>query len=86
MPSQSNAMSADPAYLSASTNELQNVFKSYPVKLQIEVPPKTPMYMSDNYAESEIVMGRSTKLEFVSASIGTTAGHEHLIIRCRVVN
>ena len=86
MPSQSNAMSADPAYLSASTNELQNVFKSYPVKLQIEVPPKTPMYMSNNYAESEIVMGRSTKLEFVSTSIGTTAGHEHLIIRCRVVN
>jgi hypothetical protein len=79
-------LSSDCAFTSASTNELQNVFyNQFDVKLMLEVPPKTPMYFSDNYAESEIVLSRGTKLEYVSSSIGKTGGYTHLIIRCRVV-
>ena len=87
-------MQVDPAYLSASLNEMQNVFYgNYRVKLQIEIPPGTPMYMTDNYAESEIVLGRGTQLEFIGVSIQTItrnfgwAGdqqYHHVTIRCRV--
>ena len=72
---------ADPAYLSASTNENQNVFTSYPVKLQIEVPPHTHFYMTDNYVESEVVFGRSTKLLFKQARIKGS----HLVLRCMMI-
>lgn len=72
---------ADPAYLSASTNENQNVFTSYPVKLQIEVPPHTHFYMTDNYVESEVVFGRSTKLLFKHARIEGS----HLVLRCMMI-
>lgn len=72
---------ADPAYLSASTNENQNVFTYYPVKLQIEVPPHTHFYMTDNYVESEVVFGRSTKLLFKQARIEGT----HLVLRCMMI-
>lgn len=72
---------ADPAYLSASTNENQNVFTSYPVKLQIEVPPHTHFYMTDNYVESEVVFGRSTKLFFKQARIKGS----HLVLRCMMI-
>lgn len=87
-------MQVDPAYLSASLNEMQNVFYgNYRIKLQIEIPPGTPMYMTDNYAESEIVLGRGTQLEFIGVSIQTItrnfgwAGdqqYHHVTIRCRV--
>ena len=83
-------IAVDPAYLSASTNEAQNVFYGqYGVKLQIEVPPGTPMYLTDNYTESEIVLGRGTRLEFIGISIEdmrTNWGTKfsHVTIRCRV--
>lgn len=72
---------SDPAYLSASTNENQNVFTYYPVKLQIEVPPHTHFYMTDNYVESEVVFGRSTKLLFKQARIEGS----HLVLRCMMI-
>lgn len=72
---------SDPAYLSASTNENQNVFTYYPVKLQIEVPPHTHFYMTDNYVESEVVFGRSTKLLFKKARIEGS----HLVLRCMMI-
>ena len=87
-------MQVDPAFLSASLNETQNVFYgNYKVKLQIEIPPGTPMYMTDNYPESEVVLGRGTQLEFIGVSIQTitrnfgVAGdvlYHHVTIRCRV--
>jgi len=83
-------LSQDPAFLSASTNEIQNVFyDSYAVKLQIEVPPNTPLYFTNNYSESEVVLGRATKLQYLSSSMGKTKGdwqtYDHLVIRCRLV-
>lgn len=83
-------LSQDPAFLSASTNEIQNVFyNSYDVKLQIEVPPNTPLYFTNNYSESEVVLGRATKLQYISSSMGKTKGdwrtYDHLVIRCRLV-
>lgn len=80
------ALMPDPAYMSASTNELQNVFKNhFGVKLQIETPAGTPMYFTDNFTESEIIMGRGTKLQYLSSGIGYTGSKAHLIIRCRVI-
>lgn len=83
-------MAIDPAFLSASTNEVQNVFYSqHKVKLQIEIPPGTPMYLTDNYAESEIVLGRGTTLEFLGVEVKEMADrwgskYKHVTIRCRV--
>lgn len=85
---------ADPAYLSASTNERQNVFydqSSYLVKLVIEVPPGTPMYFTNNYQESEVVLGRSTQYQLLS--VDTTIMKDRygydmkpkLLLRCRIV-
>lgn len=83
-------LSQPPAFLSASTNEIQNVFyNSYAVKLQIEVPPNTPLYFTNNYSESEVVLGRATKLQYLSSSMGKTKGgwrtYDHLVIRCRLI-
>lgn len=82
---------ADPAYMSASTNEWQNVFYDNDVKLQIEVPPGTPVYITNNIAESEVVFGRGTKLHVVDMSL-TKDNHpqwkvdyEHLTVRCRLI-
>lgn len=76
----------DPAYMSASTNELQNVFYSqYDVKLMIEIPPRATMYLSNNYPESEIVLRRGSRLQFLNALPGYTGGKLHLIIRCRLI-
>lgn len=76
----------DSAYMSASTNELQNVFvNQYDVKLMIEIPPKTPMYFTNNYPESEIILGRATNLQYLSSSVGYTGSRAHIVIRCRVV-
>lgn len=83
-------MAIDPAFLSASTNEVQNVFYSqHKVKLQIEIPPGTPMYLTDNYPESEIVLGRGTTLEFLGVEVKEIADrwgskYKHVTIRCRV--
>lgn len=83
-------MAIDPAFLSASTNEVQNVFYSqHKVKLQIEIPPGTPMYLTDNYPESEIVLGRGTTLEFLGVEVKEMANrwgskYKHVTIRCRV--
>ncbi|MBQ8854024.1 MAG: hypothetical protein IJZ67_06945 [Alistipes sp.] len=80
------ALMSDPACMSASTNELQNVFKSIlDVKLQIETPAGTPMYFTDNFTESEIVFGRRTKLQYLSSGITYTGRKAHLTIRCRIV-
>lgn len=83
-------MAIDPAFLSASTNDVQNVFYSqHKVKLQIEIPPGTPMYLTDNYPESEIVLGRGTTLEFLGVEVKEMADrwgskYKHVTIRCRV--
>lgn len=83
-------MAIDPAFLSASTNEVQNVFyNQHKVKLQIEIPPGTPMYLTDNYPESEIVLGRGTTLEFLGVEVKEIADrwggkYKHVTIRCRV--
>ena len=81
----------DPAYLSASASEWQNVFKHYKIKLEIEVPPNTPLYLTDNYPESEVVFGRSTPLKFINAQKRTDyddyddINRTYLVIRLRMV-
>ena len=81
---------SDPAFLSASLDEMQNVFEHNPIKLEIEVEPNTPFYLTDNYPESEVVFGRSTKLEFVGVEIKKEAlgrsfrNMNRVVIRCRM--
>ena len=77
-------MQCDPAYLSASLDEEANVFTNYQVKIEIEVPPNTPMYLSDNYQESEVVFGRGTPLSFISAKVQRNGWKDKIIIRCRM--
>lgn len=77
-------MKRDPAFLSASLDEEANVFKNYQVKIEIEVPPNTPMYISNNYVESEVVFRRETPLSFISAKVERVGWSEKIIIRCRM--
>ena len=70
----------DPAYLSASTNESQNVFTHFDVKLEIEVPPETPFMLTRNFDESEVIFGRSTGLKFISAQ----EKDGYVVIRARI--
>lgn len=74
----------DPAFMSASLNEKENVFTHYPVKLEIEVPPNTPFYMTNNYEESEVVFGRSTPLKLISAVVKKKGWDEYIVLRCRI--
>lgn len=75
------SLSKDPAYMSASTNEHINYFKDIrSVKLEIEVEPNTPIYITRNYEESEVVFGRSTELVFLSAK----DDGRYLVLRCRM--
>ena len=81
----------DPAYMSTSATEWKNVFKYFKVKLEIEVPPNTPMYLTDNYEESEIVFGRNTPLKFINAQKRTDyddydcVNNTYLVIRLRML-
>lgn len=85
---------ADPAYLSASTNERQNVFYSqsdFLVKIELEVPPHTPMYFTNNYPESEVVLARSTQYQLLSVDtviMKDRWGYDmppKLVLRCRII-
>lgn len=47
------------------------------------------MYLTNNYQESEIVLGRGTVLEFLGVEVKEMKGrwggkYEHVTIRCRV--
>lgn len=80
-------MRPDNAYMSASLNEKKNVFTDFEVKLEIEVPKGTKMYLTNNYVESEVIFGRGTKLKYIDAHVVTTRsrnGAKQLVIRCRI--
>ncbi len=68
-------------YTSASFNNDLNVFGRRPVCLRIKVPKGTPMYITENYAESEAILGRNTTL--MPQSI-TKVGN-HIIIDCTIM-
>lgn len=57
----------DPGFMSVSTNATNNVFTDRRFQLEIEVPAHTPMLVTKNLTESECVLGRSTKLQLISA-------------------
>ncbi|MGN0603816.1 MAG: ADP-ribosyltransferase [Oscillospiraceae bacterium] len=51
-------------FISTSWNPEENVFKdSRPVQLVISIPQGTPMYITDNSDESEIILKRGTKFK-----------------------
>ena len=75
----------DCGYLSVSTNATKNVFTGRRFQLQLEVPKGTQMYVTENYTESECILGRETKLALISAKVETRSGEDYGIIRCRVI-
>jgi hypothetical protein len=79
------AITPDCGYLSVSTNATKNVFKERRFQLQLEVPKGTQMYVTENYTESECILGRETKLALISAKVETRGGEDYGIIRCRVI-
>lgn len=72
-------------YLSVSTNATKNVFKERRFQLQLEIPKGAQMYVTENYTESECILGRETKLALISAKVETRGGEDYGIIRCRVI-
>ena len=79
------AITPDCGYLSVSTNATKNVFTGRRFQLQLEVPKGTQMYVTENYTESECILGRETKLALISAKVETRSGEDYGIIRCRVI-
>ena len=79
------AITPDCGYLSVSTNATKNVFTGRRFQLQLEVPKGAQMYVTENYTESECILGRETKLALISAKVETRGGEEYGIIRCRVI-
>ena len=59
-----NDIIEEKGFTSASWNPDENVFKdSRPVQLVISIPKGTPMYVTDNNDESEIILKRGTKFK-----------------------
>lgn len=79
------AITPDCGYLSVSTNATKNVFKERRFQLQLEIPKGAQMYVTENYMESECILGRETKLALISAKVETRGGEDYGIIRCRVI-
>lgn len=79
------AITPDCGYLSVSTNATKNVFKEIRFQLQLEIPKGAQMYVTENYTESECILGRETKLALISAKVETRGGEDYGIIRCRVI-
>lgn len=79
------AITPDCGYLSVSTNATKNVFKERRFQLQLEIPKGAQMYVTENYTESECILGRETKLALISAKVETRCGEDYGIIRCRVI-
>lgn len=77
-------MKKDLGYMSCSTHEGQNVMKARPIQLQIEIPKGTNCFITRNKTESEIILGRGTQLEFISAETKTTRGKLQLCIHCKI--
>lgn len=79
------SITPDCGYLSVSTNATKNVFKERRFQLQLEIPKGAQMYVTENYTESECILGRETKLALISAKVETRGGEDYGIIRCRVI-
>lgn len=79
------AITPDCGYLSVSTNATKNIFKERRFQLQLEIPKGAQMYVTENYTESECILGRETKLALISAKVETRGGEDYGIIRCRVI-
>ncbi|MQN81264.1 hypothetical protein F7D73_09955 [Prevotella copri] len=79
------AITPDCGYLSVSTNATKNVFKERRFQLQLEIPKGAQMYVTENYTESECILGRETKLALISVKVETRGGEDYGIIRCRVI-
>lgn len=79
------AITPDCGYLSVSTNATKNVFKERRFQLQLEIPKGAQMYVTENYTDSECILGRETKLALISAKVETRGGEDYGIIRCRVI-
>lgn len=54
-------------YTSTSTSSDKNFFKDRPIKLEIDIPKGSKMFVTENYEESELVLPRGTVLEVISA-------------------
>ena len=78
-------MKPDCGFMSVSTNAKNNVFTGRQYQLQIEIPKGTPLYVTENYMESECILARETKLAFISAKMEKTTNGNIMIIRCRVM-
>ena len=79
------AITPDCGYLSVSTNAKKNVFKEIRFQLQLGIPKGAQMYVTENYTESECILGRETKLALISAKVEREAVRDYGIIRCRVI-
>lgn len=71
----------DPGFMSASLNPKNNVFSDRNIQLKIEIPKGSPLYISDNYIESECVLPRDTKLHV----LGYELNKYNIVIRVRVI-
>ncbi|MGM0215453.1 hypothetical protein IGI42_003047 [Enterococcus sp. AZ109] len=67
-------------YTSVSLLPKQNFFKFSPIKLEIDIPKDSPVFVTENFEESEMILPRNTIMEFQSAELTD----QKLIIQAKV--
>lgn len=63
------AVISDKGYSSASVSSERNVFIGSDIKFTIIAPEGTPMYITENTAESEVILARKTEMEVIGARV-----------------
>ncbi|MGM0124692.1 hypothetical protein IGI37_002086 [Enterococcus sp. AZ194] len=74
----------DKGFLSTSVIPAKNVFRSYPIKIEIRVPKGTNIYATDNIHESELILQKGNKYEIISAKMDTIDKKKKIVIEVMV--
>lgn len=64
------------AYTSTSLIPDNNVFLDYPIKMIVEIPEGTPLYITCNISESEAILNKGTKFRILAAEYKTNPAIE----------
>ncbi len=67
----SNADYVDGGFVSVSCDVNNNMMTGREVKMIIDIPAGIPIYITDNYTESEAILGRNTAMTIIDAQLYT---------------
>lgn len=71
---------SDKGFLSTSYDKDANVFKTYPVMLNLGVPKGTMAFVPNNHGESEVVLHRDSSYEITGVHVEKMNGRSYIVI------